>query len=152
MFSSKSPSPSSPPTHGSFSSSQKIMALCMLFSASSGLSLPTKALPPQPAVPTRRSVLAGSGAMLAWSAFGSPALAEDLGGGLTYSVTKSGKGGGKPVVGDLIVIRFKSVVKQTGQVCSSCIFITSFFASGSAGDSPLLRAASELPLVLCPRR
>ena len=89
--------------------------LCALYAAS-GLTLPTKALPPQPAMPTRRNVLAGSGAMLGWTALGSPAFAEDLGDGLTYSVVKKSNSGGTPVIGDLIVVRFKSVVKQTGQV------------------------------------
>lgn len=91
------------------------MALCIL-AASSGLSLPTKALQPLAAMPTRRGVLAGSSAMLGWAAFGGAALAEDLGSGLTYSVVKKSPSGGQPVVGDLIVIRFKAVVRETGQV------------------------------------
>ena len=94
------------------------MALCIL-AASSGLSLPTKALQPLAAMPTRRGVLAGSSAMLGWAAFGGAALAEDLGGGLTYSVVKKSPSGGQPVVGDLIVIRFKSVVRETGQVSAA---------------------------------
>ena len=53
------------------------------------------------------------------SALGGAALAEDLGGGLTYSVVKKSPSGGQPVVGDLIVIRFKSVVRETGQVSAA---------------------------------
>ena len=94
------------------------MALCIL-AASSGLSLPTKALQPLAAMSTRRGVLAGSSAMLGWTAFGGAALAEDLGSGLTYSVVKKSPSGGQPVVGDLIVIRFKAVVRETGQVSAA---------------------------------
>lgn len=101
------------------------MALCFL-AAASGLSLPTKAVQPLPVMPTRREVLAGSSAILGWAAFGDAAHAEDLGSGLTYSVVKSSKSGGQPVVGDLIVIRFKSVVKETGQVSAGSHTTTLF--------------------------
>ena len=36
--------------------------------------------------------------------------------GLKYTVVKTGSGGGKPKVGDLIAIRFKGAVKETGAV------------------------------------
>ena len=93
--------------------------LAVIAAATSGLLLPSASVsPPASIMPTRRGVLAGSSAALGWAAFGGAAFADggDLGEGLKYTVVKSGKSGGTPTRGDLIVIRFKSSVQKTGQV------------------------------------
>jgi len=65
---------------------------------------------------TRREFLATGAAAVGWAATGGVAVAETLPSGLEYEVVKKGKGGGTPVVGDLISIRFKLVVKSSGTV------------------------------------
>lgn len=60
--------------------------------------------------------MAGAAALGGWAASAGTAVAADLGGGITYSVAKEGKGGGKPKIGDLVAIRFKVALQSSGQV------------------------------------
>merc|ERR1719171_706797 len=89
-----------------------------------------------PACGRREALGSGAAALLGWAAAGasrsSAAFAEDevpepapapvtrsattTKSGLTYTVVKSSKAGGKPVVGDLIAIRFKLTVQKSGAV------------------------------------
>ena len=104
-----------------------------------GLTLPTapsQAAAARAAMPARRDVIAGGAAVLAWAASSRAAMAEEeatptvdaappppptssevaLPNGLKYKVIKTGGKGAKPVVGDLISIRFKCVIEKSGTV------------------------------------
>ena len=101
---------------------------------SAGLLLPTTPVVQQR--PARRDVLAGGAAVLAWASGVGPAMADGeeipppppapppppvnkeitTKSGLTYTVAKSGGKGEKPIVGDLIAIRFKCTIEKTGVV------------------------------------
>jgi len=89
-----------------------------------------------PSVASRRDALFGGAAALVLTNWPAGASAEDIPegavappppppaapksvttkSGLAYEVINKGGGGGKPVVGDLIAIRFKGAVAKTGQV------------------------------------
>lgn len=92
--------------------------LGLIVASAAALTLPPSAGPS--AVQSRRGALSTGAGVLAAAALGvsapRAARAESTGSGLQYSVVKNGSGGGKPVTGDLIAIRFKGAVKETGAV------------------------------------
>ena len=75
----------------------------------------TRAAAPHMAQTLRRRDAAALGAA-AFFGFAQPSCATTTASGLQYEVVKKGKGGGRPVVGDLIAIRFKASVKASGAV------------------------------------
>ena len=84
----------------------------------SGLKLPVRPAAAGVTQPGRREVLtaAASASLLGLAR---PVLAADeltTKSGVKYTVETAGNGGGKPVVGDLIAIRFKCSLQKTGQV------------------------------------
>ena len=79
------------------------------------------------ALATSRRDVIGAAAALGFAALGSDvqiAAAEDevtLPSGLKYTVLKKGSNTGKPVVGDLVAIRFKCSIKSTGAVIDNIL-------------------------------
>ena len=125
----------------------KITMLSALVLAA-GFTLPSTA--PQAgaraALPTRREVfVGGSGAVLAWAAGVRGASAEDVTtkSGLIYNVVKSGGKGSKPVVGDLISIRFKCTIEKTGQVIDDIMTSPEpyYYRAGSGQVVPAIEEA-----------
>ena len=122
--------------------SRKICVFGLLATASA-LSLP----PPQearaPRIARREAVFGAS--LAAASLLPRAAVADTTQSGLTYNVIKSGKGG-QPATGDLIAIRFKGMIKSSGQVFDDIMESAEayYFRVGSGSVLPGVEEAVKL--------
>lgn len=101
---------------------------------------------------SRREFLAGAAALGGWAAGAGAAVAADLPGGISYSVVKEGKNGGKPKVGDLIAIRFKVALQSSGQVIDDILSSSEpyYYRVGRCVASMILNVAPAAPDVDAP--
>lgn len=93
---------------------------------------------------SRRGLLGTAAVTAALGGFSAAAAAETaLPPGLKYTVLKSGTGGGSPVVGDLIAIRFKATVRSTGTVIDNILDSAEpyYYRAGSGQVVPAVEAA-----------
>ena len=119
--------------------------LGLIVASAAALTLPPSAGPS--AVQSRRGALSTGAGVLAAAALGvsapRAARAESTGSGLQYSVVKNGSGGGKPVTGDLIAIRFKCVIASSGAVIDDIMNSAEpyYYRAGSGQVVPAIEEA-----------